>query len=429
MSSMVTVVVTCVLLTLIITTHCQAREWTGERAAQQSIEASHVLAEYRSRANQAQFQNQQVEAARNPTLSFSSSYGYLTPTVAFQAGPSSISSAVAYNYSLGLSFRQLLTNFGELESALEASRLAQKVVEFQHLDQEERIREETLVMFYHAALAEDLVVAAQAALNSRQLALKESKQRFEAGNVSRYDVLRSQTLVAQAKQAVVEAEREVNNSRHQLFISIGVSNRQEETLTHPDGQIAPPPQDLPNATRTALRQRYDVQAALAAHQEAQARIEQTARSNSPRLELQSEYLRRNGTAIQSGQQWTVGLELAVPIFDGGVTSAKTEKANEVANQYEAVYLNTCRQAEKELAGLFEELQAKFSATETAMTALESAREASRIGHLRYRAGLTTLLEFSESESTCIEAEASLKRSRYQYRIAWAHWKRACGAGQ
>jgi outer membrane protein TolC len=413
-------------LALISANQVQAREWTPEEAVRQSIQASQVLREYRARSNQSQFQSDEIEAGKNPTLNFNGSYSYLTPTVAFQAGPSSVTSSVAYNYNLSLSFRQLITNFGQLESALEASRLAQEVSKCQSRDQEERLREETLVMFQTAALAEDLVISARAALKSREMALSESNQRFNAGHVSRYDVLRSQTLLAQARQSLVEAEKESRTSRHQLFLSMGVPSTPEETLAVIQDQLESPPTDLQGATSLALQQRADIQAALTAHQEAQARVEQTARSNSPRMELQSDYLRRTSTAIQSDQQWTVAIALVVPIFDGGVTAAKTDRAREVANQYQAIYLNSCRQAEKELASYFEELQAKFSAIEAATTALASAHEAARIAQLRYRAGLSTLVEFSEAESALIEAETNLKKSRHQYQIAAVHWKRACG---
>jgi OMF family outer membrane factor len=419
-------VAVAVVLGLTLANQVQAREWTPEEAVRQSIQASQVLREYQARSNQSRFQYDEIDTGNNPTLNLNGSYSYLTPTVAFQAGPSSVISSVAYNYNLSLSFRQLITNFGQLESALEASRLAQEVSKWQTRDQEERLREETLVMFQQAALAEDLVISARAALKAREMALTESNHRFKAGNVSRYDVLRSQTLLAQARQSLVEAEKESRTARHQLFLSMGVPNTPAETLVVSQAQPESPPTDLAGATSLALQQRADVQAALTAHQEAQARVDQTARSNSPRLELQSDYLRRTGTAIQSDQQWTVAVALVVPIFDGGVTAAKTDKAREVANQYEAIYLNSCRQAEKELAGFFEELQAKFSAIETATTALESAREAARIAQLRYRAGLSTLVEFSEAESALIEAETNLKKSRHQYQIAAVHWKRACG---
>jgi len=55
-----------------------------------------------------------------------------------------------------------------------------------------------------------------------------------------------------------------------------------------------------------------------------SRLEPTSRSKKasrPELGAFSRYERRNGYAFQSDQQWTVGVQLRVPLFDGGMEAA------------------------------------------------------------------------------------------------------------
>ncbi|MBS2037084.1 TolC family protein [bacterium] len=398
-----------------------------DEVAQRAVRESLVVKEYAARIRGDQAQLEEVEAQANPTLQFNTSYNHLTPTNSFAAGPTVIRTTVPDNYSLGLSLRQLISDFGRLESSAEASRLQRQVTRLQYQDQQDRVFEESKVDFHQAALAQELLQVAQDSVKARQAALDQARSQYKVGVVSRYDTLRAATALAEARQQLVEAESQQRQSLIRLCSRLNLD---------PDGPVAlelnlsEPAQP---AVRPALPQggeqssRRDLQAAWWAVSQARAQLESAYHYNGPRLDLQSDYAYRNATAIQTSQYWSIGLQLSAPLYDGGIRQSRVAQSQALVERLQANYEEQLRLAGVEARTRWEEVASTWHEIEQARAAVESAREAARVSRVRYRNGLNTNVELLDAEASLSDSEGRWRRARRNHQIALIHWARAAGA--
>jgi outer membrane protein TolC len=120
----------------------------------------------------------------------------------------------------------------------------------------------------------------------------------------------------------------------------------------------------------------------------------------------------------------VGLNLQIPLFDGGLTQARSQQAREIVEQLQALYEGSRRNALLEINGLQLELRNRFQRLEVAQRNLDSAQEAARIARLRYQNGLSTNVELLDSEAALTAAQNDTVASRYQYLQSLARYQRA-----
>lgn len=416
------------LLLLISTSESAlARVWTVKEVCAQAVRASFLLQQAEARVRETR---EVVEEARLPersTVSATASYTYVAPTFSFGQPPAAVQAVVDNNLAGTLTWRQLLSTFGQLEATVAASRLAVTVAQLQLRDSEQRVVEDARVAFQEAAQAEELLRVAEETLIARQEALRESQAQYRAGVVSRYDVLRARTNVALASQTCVDTRRDVRACRVRLFQLMGVPDTAAESIDLSEALLERPPTSVDDAMQSGVERRYEVRAAQAGVAEGRKRVDVARLSSAPRLEVQSEYLQRTPTGVMQGHQWNTGLALSVPLIDGGAARVHARRAYEAYQQLIAALEQTRRQARIEIGTCYEDLQARYADLGTSEAALESAREAARVSRIRYENGLCTSLERQDADASLSDAQGRCVRARRAYAITWARWLRVSGA--
>ena len=404
-----------------------AQPLTVDQVGQRAVRESLIVREYAARIRGDEALLQEVEAQGNPSLQFNSSYNHLTPANSFAAGPTLIRTTVPDNYSLGLSLRQLVSDFGRLESSAEASRLQREVTRLQYLDQRDRALEESRVEFHQAALSQELLQVAQDSLKARQAALDQAALQYKSGVVSRYDVLRAGTALSEAKQKLVEAASQWRQNLIRLCSRIKLDPAQPPVLELALPEPTQPAQPGPALQGGSESSRRDLQAAWWAVSQAEAQLDLAHHQNGPRVEFQTDYAYRNATSTQTAQYWSLGLVLSAPLYDGGVRQSKVSQAQALVDRLRANYEEQLRLAQVEALTRWEEVESSWHEIQAAQAAVESAREAARVSRVRYHNGLNTNVELLDAESSLSDSEGRWRQARRNHQIALVHWARAAGA--
>ena len=154
-----------------------------------------------------------------------------------------------------------------------------------------------------------------------------------------------------------------------------------------------------------------------------ARAHLAAAQDNPSLRLTSEYLRRNETGITRDFQWSTGLTLLVPLFDGGLTAARVGQAEEVARQARARLEEAERFVRVEVERTWLELRTAWNQVRVARQKVLELSEARRLANLRYQNGLSTQVERLEAETAWTRARFGLVRSELDYASSWTRWVR------
>ncbi|MBS2037673.1 TolC family protein [bacterium] len=388
---------------------------------QEALQHSPSLREGESKVRESRYKVDEAYTLVNPTLQLTASGNRITPPVQFGIGGQTLVTVQPeYNYNVGLSLRQTLLTFGRLKWSAAAAELSEKAVQADLQDRRLRVLEEASVAYYEAVSSAEQVHIAEDQLKARQAHLQEAIKLVKAGSAAPFDVKRDEAAQAQAEQQLLEARNRAGLARIRLFTLLDRPDGGEKLELSTEDLPGPPAEEL----ERSLERRYDLAASRWGAQAAQARVSLAESQDAPNLGLQTDYVTRNQVAFSPARQWTVGLNLQLPLYDGGLTEARSAQAREVVEQLQALYDQAHRSAALELQSLILDLGSRYQRLAVTERNLASAAEAARIARLRYQNGLSTNVELLDAEAAFTAAQQEKVAARYQYLQTWARYRRA-----
>lgn len=334
-------------------------------------------------------------------------------------------------YSLGLGFSQNLFAGGRLVAQQRAASAGRRAADIEITAQRAQLALDVTEAYYDAVLGDRLLAIAESSLVQTDDALRHAQLAKNVGNTSEFELLRAQVTRDNQRPVAIQrrAERDIAYLRLKQLLELPLSDSLELTSQIQDD--APPSPALLRLTSssggmtadTSADARAGVRQAVEAAR-AQQELLLVARSQRiPSLALTSQYGR---FAYPSAgfpnwrdfrQDWTVGVQMRVPLFAGGrirgdemvaqanVTEARarTDQARELAALDAQLALATLRQAEASWA----------ASTGTS----GQATRAYSIAEIRYREGISTQLELTESRILLQQALANRAMAARNLQVA------------
>ena len=271
----------------------------------------------------------------------------------------------------------------------------------------------------------------QRTLVTRQDSLRLVDLRERGGVAGLIDVRQAEILVAQAAEAVVETQRQIEQTENAISVLLG---RNPEAV--PRGrplvqQLSMPavPAGVPSAL---FERRPDIRQAEARLAAATARIGVAKSDFYPRVFLSGAAagggLLIDGRWVGPQGLFSIGPQITLQIFNSGRTQAGVNSAEAQAEQAVAQYQQTIQQAFREVADALVEHRKRreFRVHQEALVA--AAGDASRLSNIRYTGGVTSYLEVLDSERQFFDAELGLVRSNRDELLAIVRLYRALGGG-
>lgn len=396
-------------------------------ALRQAEVTSPRLREARSRAAEAAFRVDEAYVPAYPKMGLTAGYMHIDPGIEANLGPRPATIVAPDNYLVSLSLQQNLLTFGRLEWGTEAAELQRRSAEAELATAEQVIREQTEALYLEAYAAREGVRVAREALEASRLQLSDSESLVEQGVAAPFDVVRSRSEVLQSESQLLLARKREATSWVRLATHLGLPSAPVLELAAPPEAPAPPG-SLTGTVERALGARPELQALRYAVEAAEARTGLAAAGDNPNLSLSTEYLRRNAVAFTRDYQWSAGVQLSVPIFDGGLTAARVGQAEEAARQVRARLDDVERSVRVEVEATFLDLGTAWEAVRVARQRLVELEEARRLANLRYQNGISTNLERLDAEAAWTGARFGLLQSELDYAAAWARWTRVAVLG-
>jgi len=279
---------------------------------------------------------------------------------------------------------------------------------------------------YRAALlASKFVEAYQNRVDESTERLRIANAAFEEGKIAKYDLLRNQTELAEAQQALISSQRDVEMALIDLKTALGVSLESSLTLTD---QLAAQsaPGALADFAATALKQRPEVSAARARVDSAKAGVSAAKGAYSPQVYAvaMQDFVSVSGTGSDNG--YTVGITAGFPIVDGGQRKSATKEAKAMEQQAEADLRSVELQVNKEVASAWVQAQSAAKAVELARAAVDQADEDYRVIKLRYEAGKAINVEVLDALASLTKARTNVAQAQYESSVAQDRLERAEG---
>jgi NodT family efflux transporter outer membrane factor (OMF) lipoprotein len=267
-----------------------------------------------------------------------------------------------------------------------------------------------------ASLAKQIAVT-QELLADQERQLDIADRRYQAGGISRMDLLDQRTQVEQTRASLPPLHTQLAQSDHQLAVYLGrppaqLAGTAGDDPSTLDLDAISLPSDIPLAMPSAwARERPDIRASEALLHQASANVGAATANLYPQITLSGSM---GPEAVRLGDWtnvWSIGAGITQPIFHGGALHARRDSAQAAYDAALASYRQTVLQGLQQVADALRALQQDAVEMQSRDDAHRDARAGAEIAARRYEAGGISQLALLDSQRQ--ELQAVLDRTRIQ----------------
>lgn len=283
--------------------------------------------------------------------------------------------------------------------------------------------------YFDALAAIDNLDFVRAEKTSLGRQLEQAKQRFEVGLIAITDVQEAQAGYDQSVANEILAENLIDNTHEALREITGNYLSDLAPLGNSMPLVSPKPDVIEDWTKISQEQNLKVIAAKRQLENARQEIKIQKSGHLPTLDIvankgySSSGGRFGGAQIHSE---AIGLELNVPLYEGGLVNSRTREAHSLYNQayqqLEEAYRAAQRQTREAYLGVISGIS-QVKALNQSVISSESALEATQAG---FEVGTRTTVDVVASQRGLLQAKRDYARARYDYILNTLRLKQAAG---
>jgi outer membrane protein len=336
-------------------------------------------------------------------------------------------SSISTRAAGGASLVQMITDFGQTSNRVQSARFAAKAA-----DQDQQgVRQITLMQvqeaYFAAQAAQSVQRTAQAVLDFRRVTLRQLSALAQSQLRSTLDVQFAQVMVSEAELAQVRAEANVRKAQAQLTAAMGEEAEGNYTLT--DEPLPPPPDpDAAGYITAAIARRPDLKALKLQGESAihEARAEHdlnyptvNALGAAGEVPIHDSTIRHDYGAV--------GVNINVPIFNGGLYSARAAEARLEAKA--AAQDASRREVEivRDVRMTWADARDAYLQIGVTQRLVDETNVAMRLAQARYDAGLGSIVELNQAELNQTSALITAASARFDYQRAATSLQFAMGS--
>lgn len=339
------------------------------------------------------------------------------------------------SWSAGVRLVQSIYEGGRMSSALRTAKLVREQAQARYdtviADTVAAVR----VAYADVLLAAETIEVQQASVKLLESELRDTRQRFDAGTVPRFNVLRAEVELANAKPRLIRAQNAFRIGKQNLAILLGFNVPKEFSENVPL-QLADRlnytayPVELSAALQQALARRTEL-LALRRAEALQAEAVISAKAGyRPSIQLFAGYdahspsfsddLGRGVDGVVAGGQ------LQWDLFDGMLTKGKVAEARAQLSKARLELEDTARRIELEVRTAYSTFIEAKEVLQSQEKVQEQAEEALRLANARASAGTGTQLDVLSAQTALTEARSTQAQALRDYAVAQARLERAIG---
>ncbi|SDU93171.1 TolC family outer membrane protein [Pseudomonas sihuiensis] len=296
---------------------------------------------------------------------------------------------------------------------------------------------------YFAVLrAQDTLASTRAEEAAFKRQLDQANERFDVGLSDKTDVLEAQAGFDTARANRILAERAVDDAFEALVALTNRSYTAVEGIVHTLPVLAPTPNDAKTWVDTAAAQNLNLQASFFAVDAAEENLRQRKAGHAPTLDAVASYQKgdndgmgfsNSGARLTGTQpyrddvsQRSIGLQLNIPLYSGGLTSSQVREAYQRLGQTEQLRESLRRQVVQNTRNLFRAVNTDVETVQARRQSIisnQSALEATEIG---YQVGTRNIVDVLDAQRQLYSAVRNYNDARYDYILNNLRLKQAAG---
>lgn len=323
----------------------------------------------------------------------------------------------------------------------------------------DRIVADTIVavrtQFYQVLFNRQLIQVREASVKLLEEQLENTKRRFEAGTVPRFDVLRAEVELANARPPLIQAN---NNYRIAIiklanllaldppkpgadpfpFVIVGelLYDLYEVDLDESLGIAKQRRSELRELEKTVAARREEVRIAHGGYHP-QIEVYGQYEARNPSIGESKSVTTTNGTFQVSREErytdldpeirgFSAGVQLSWDIFDGFATHGRVVQARAAWQAAKLDLEQKQRDIEVEVREANSRLQEARETIESQKKVLEQGEESLRLAQARFKVGAGTQLDVLSAQTALTDARTTYAEALYNWNVAVANVERATG---
>jgi outer membrane protein len=323
---------------------------------------------------------------------------------------------------------------GRMTSAFRTARLTREQALLNH----ETVIADTLrdvrVAYYDVLLAQQLIAVQEASLKLLEKELEETTKRMNAGTVPRFNVLRAEVEVANARPKLIRARNSFRTSKDRLANLLGEripKGTDELPLQLTDKLEAGAwAVDLSAAVQQAFGARTELQALRKAELLRAEKIREAKAGYKPSVQVFAGYGTKSSQFTRDLTEelhgWEAGAQLQWQLFDGFLTQGRIEEAEALHTRAGEELAEAERNVEVDVRAAYSSFIEAREVLRSQEKVQESAEESLRLATARAEAGTATQLDVLNAQTALTEARSTQAQALHDYAVARARLERAVG---
>ncbi|MBL8413882.1 MAG: TolC family outer membrane protein [Propionivibrio sp.] len=287
--------------------------------------------------------------------------------------------------------------------------------------------------YFDVLYAQESLKAVRANKEAIGQQLEQAKKSFEVGTVTITDSQEAQARFDLASAQEIKAESDLEVARYSLRVIVGKDSGELNRLK-PQAELKPPqPASMDKWVDAAVQDSFTVQAQQAAAEVAAKEVERMRAGHYPTIDVVANYGKNNSALSFVGNDSlettarNIGLQLNVPIFQGGYVNSKTREAVANRNAAEATLESAKRTAalyvQQSYLGVVNGL-AQVRALDAALISSISALESNKLG---LDVGVRIIIDVLNAEQQVYLTRRDLARARFDTLLSQLRLKAAVGS--
>lgn len=330
-------------------------------------------------------------------------------------------------FASGIGINQLITDFGRTGNLVDTARYRSKAQEETSRATRSQVLAYVDRAYFSVLRAQSVLNVAQQTVAARQLVADQIGALAKNALKSNLDVSFANVNLAEAQLLLANAQNDLKASTADLATAMGYPNQRNFVLQDEALPDAPPP-ELRALIAEAIQNRPEL-ASLRYEQNAAERfVKAESRLSMPSISTVATVgLVPAGVAAVGDRYGAVGVNVNIPIFNGGLFKARRTEAelrarstaenvkdlqNRVVRDVEVAYLN--------LNNGYERMALTGKLLAQAKLALDLAQR-------RYDLGLSSIVELSQAQLNLTSAQIATASAKYDYQSEWSALQFQIGA--
>jgi outer membrane protein TolC len=333
------------------------------------------------------------------------------------------------SWQVDVQVTQVIYN-GSVGPAIKIAKFTEDSSYYQLRDTIDQIVAQTRTQFYNVLLTRALIKVQEESVQLLSDQLKDQQNRFEAGTVPRFNVLRAEVELANQQPQLITARNNYLIAQLQLAKTLGLEpGRGGKPTFNCVGQfdISDRPMSLEKSLEVARERRSFLKIQRQQILVAKEQIKVEVAGYQPRLDFNAGYELRNSQLSRDIDDtvdgWFYGVTGSWNIFDGLQTYGRVKQARAQLETAKINYDDSVLQVELEVQQSFANLRAAREVIRSQQKNVEQATEALRLANERFSAGAGTQLDVLDARVALTQAQTTEIQSRAAYNTELAEYDR------